>query len=133
MKQLYAVLVLGLVLVFALGSVASAGILRGEDYDRPIPNPFDIDEPDDDHPWGGDRVIGNGGSGDRDVEPQVEVISVTDYLYIDLFLNRLYQLYTEIKPDPIKKPTYEARPKYKSSYRVPRPSSRTYSRKVVAR
>ncbi len=139
MKQLYAVLMLGLVMVFALGSVASAGVLRGEDYDQPTDNPLDIDDPDEDHPWGGDRIIGAGDIGDRDVDVRVEEISTIDYLYVDLLLYQLYQLFTTVEPDPIETPTYEAQPKYIHSYRVSRletlaeTKSRRYRGKVVAR
>ena len=139
MKQLYAVLVLGLVLVFALGSVASAGILRGEDYDRPDSDPLDIDDPDEDHPWGGDRIVLQGGDDIRTDDQSDVYITNTDYLYVDLWLSTLWRLFVSDEPVVITNQTYEARTVTERSYRISRPSaltateSRISDRKVVTR
>ena len=138
MKQVYAVLVLALVLVFALGGVASAGTILGEDYDRPTGDPSD-DGLNEDHPWGGDCLIGDGGSDDRTDDRQVVSIATTDYLYVDLWLIQLYRMF--ISDDPVVTTTqeYETRPEYERSYRVSRPVSLVESGspisdgKVVAR
>lgn len=133
MKQVYAVLVLALVLVFALGSVASAGILRGEDYDEPAGDPFDVGGLDEDHPWGGDRIIGEG-EGDIPIDDKpVITITTTDYLYIDLWLTELYRLFISDEPVVTTTPIYEARPLPERSYRISRPASPIGDRKVVAR
>jgi len=126
MKQVYAVLVLALVLVFALSSVASAGILFGEDYDRPADDPFD-DGLDEDHPWGGDRVIGEGGGDDPIDDKPVISITTTDYMYVDLWLIQLYRLF--ISDEPVVNTTlkYEARPLPDRSYRISRPASQVVS------
>ena len=119
MKHVYAVLVLALVLVFALGSVASAGVLRGEDYDRPTGDPLD-DGLDEDHPWGGDRVNGEGSIGDRTDDGQVVSITTTDYLYIDLWLSQLYRMFTSNESVLTSTPKYKVRQVPSRFFRTPR-------------
>jgi|GEM_PF-3422734 len=92
MKQVYTALVLALVLVFALGSTASAGITRGEYYDNPSVSGGG--DEDGDHPWGGDR-IGDGGSGIIDVRV-ISTSAVTGYPAVDLFINYLLGGYAPV-------------------------------------
>ena len=82
MKNAFAVLVMALVLVFALSTVVSAGIIRGENFDVPGDGPPGDDE---DHPWGGDRIIGGGGTVD---DKYSRSTSLTGNLIIDLLLDR---------------------------------------------
>ena len=139
MKQLYAVLVLALVLVFAMGSVASAGILRGEDYDRPASDPLDIEDPDEDHPWGGDRVVFDPGTDIRTDDPQVVTLTTTSYLYIDLWLSTLYRLFISDEPIVTTTTQFESSSVLERSYRSASPASLTVTRsrildgKVVSR
>ena len=125
MKQLYAVLVLALVLVFAMGSVASAGILRGEDYDRPASDPLDIEDPDEDHPWGGDRVVFDPGTDIRTDDPQVVTLTTTSYLYIDLWLSTLYRLFISDEPIVTTTTQFESSSVLERSYRSASPASLT--------
>jgi len=85
MKHVCTALVLALVLVFALGSTASAGITRGEYYDNPLVNGGG--DEDGDHPWGGDR-IGDGSTGVTDVRV-VSATAITGYPAVDLLINYL--------------------------------------------
>jgi hypothetical protein len=92
MKQVYTALVLALVLVFALGSTASAGIAPGENYDHPLVSGGGGD--DGDHPWGGDR-IGDGGTGITDVRV-ISTSVATGYPVVDLFINYLLGGYAPV-------------------------------------
>lgn len=83
MKSVFAVLAMALVLVFALSTVVSAGIIRGEDFDVPGNGPPGDDE---DHPWGGDRIVGGGGGSADD--KYVRSTGLTGNLTIDLLLDR---------------------------------------------
>lgn len=138
MKQVYAVLVLGLLAVFTLGSVASAGVIRYEDYERPTDNPFDAGDLDDDHPWGGDRIIGEGSGGDRINDGYGITITPTNNLYIDLLLAQLYRLLNlDMAEAPTTTTKYGTRVVTERSYRISPRSSTTKSRlldgKVVSR
>jgi len=106
MKHAYAVLVLTLVLVFALGSSASAGIIRGENYDNPIGNSSGGSE-DEDHPWGGDRVSGDGGDeiGDKYVRPS----SATGFPMLDLMITSFVKYFTSEDRMISQSPTYRYR------------------------
>lgn len=105
MKHAYAVLVLMLVLVFALGSSASAGIIRGENYDNPIGNSSGGE--DEDHPWGGDRVSGDGGDeiGDKYVRPS----SATGFPILDLMITSFVKYFTSEDRMISQSPTYRYR------------------------
>jgi len=92
MKKVYTALVLALVLVFAVGSTASAGITRGEYYDNPLVSGGG--DEDGDHPWGGDR-IGDGGTGITDVKV-VSTSAITGYPAVDLFINYLMGGYAPV-------------------------------------
>jgi hypothetical protein len=87
MKQLFAVLAMMLVLVFALADNSHAGVYRGEDYDNIGDFGGDGGE-DGDHPWGGDRVIGGGG--DKTARTSV----VTGNIGLDLLLGQFLQYFT---------------------------------------
>ena len=106
MKHAYAVLVLTLVLVFALGSSASAGVIRGENYDNPVGNPIGGGE-DEDHPWGGDRVTGGGGDevGDKYVRPS----SATGFPILDLMITSFVKYFTSEDRMVSQSPTYRYR------------------------
>lgn len=84
MKQLFAVLAMMLVLVFALADNSHAGIYRGEDYD----DIGDFGGEDGDHPWGGDRVIGGGG------DKTARISVVTGNIGLDLLLGQFIQYFS---------------------------------------
>lgn len=86
MKQALAVLAMMLVLVFALADTSTAGVLRGENYDNPG-NDGGGDGENGNHPWGGDRIIGGGGTEDKTVRS----LAVTGNVALDLILARFLQ------------------------------------------
>jgi len=92
MKHAYAVLVLTLVLVFALGGGASAGVLRGENFDTPVGNPIGGGGEDEDHPWGGDRVSGD--TGDEVGDKYVRLSSATGFPFLDLMITSFVKYFT---------------------------------------
>jgi hypothetical protein len=94
MTRLFAVLALALVLVLSLGVSAWSGVIPYEDYDRPIDG-RDLGDgggEDDDHPWGGDRVVGPGGG--SDVYRYVDISVVTGYPVLDVIIARVVQSIT---------------------------------------
>lgn len=107
MKHAYAVLVLMLVLVFALGSSASAGIIRGENYDNVDGGLIGNDGGDEDHPWGGDRVTGYGGDevGDKYVRP----LNATGFPILDLMITSFVKYFTSEDRTVSQSPTYRYR------------------------
>ena len=85
MTRLFTVLTLALVLLLAFGGSTWAGVLPFEDYDKPGDGVDNGDGgEDDDHPWGGDRVIGHPPDGSE--LKYVDVTYVTGYAAIDLTL-----------------------------------------------
>ncbi len=101
MTRLLAVLALALVLVISLGDPARSGVIPWEDFDKPIDG-RDLGDgggEDDDHPWGGDRVLG-GGLGD-DTYRYVDIAVITGYPAFDVIVSRLIQSTTLEATNPV--------------------------------
>lgn len=80
MKRVFLVLVFGLGMVFLTGQSAWSGTIPFEFYDGPSGD----GGIDDDHPWGGDRIIGGG-----DADQKYTAVSITtNYTLLDAVFAR---------------------------------------------
>ena len=82
MKRVFLILAVALGLAICLGGSVSAGIIPGEYWDNPGTGDGGVD---DDHPWGGDRIIGGG---DTD-EKYTAVSVITGYYVLDAVIGRI--------------------------------------------
>ena len=98
MKHALTVLVLALVLVFAMGNLALAS--ETDNIFPPLDGGglSDDGSEDEDHPWGGDRTIGDG-SDKPDIE-YIRLSAISGSVILDLLIERLYQYF--YRPDDVK-------------------------------
>jgi hypothetical protein len=91
MARVLSVMALTLVLVFCLGVPATSGIIPFEDYNRPSGS-NDLGDgggEDEDHPWGGDRVVGGGSGTGTSTYRYVDIEIITGYPLLDIFITRI--------------------------------------------
>jgi hypothetical protein len=120
MKRVFLILAVALGFAVCMGGSVWAGVIPGDFWDGPGSGDGGSD---DDHPWGGDRIIGGGDSDEK----YTAVSVITGYYVLDAVIGRIVLLVnsetvsTDVKTavvTPAVTETTSARPaSYRPSYR----------------